>query len=410
MKPRVVSVGVFVPSPRPGTMVVGGSYYTRPTGTDLMSVHVYSSQSDMMDVEYYRLSADNGRSWAAAAEVTARRQTPKGVLRRHARYGYLDARTGRYLRMRNEAVLPTDAVMEYMTHNTMHYEVSADGGRSFLCDEPVVQSGAGFDEDHPLPGVRRGKNCYMIGDFACSAATAGDGTILVPCQIAPTGPDGAYLNKGSGFTYTDAALIKGTWRPDGRLDWRLAGRLEGDPARSTRGLIEPTVAELDPGRLLMVMRGSNDKRPELPGYRWHTVSRDGGESWPAAEPWRFTDGEPFNSPSSCSQLLAHSTGGLFWLGNLCAENPKGNLPRFPFVIAEVERSSGLVVRDSLATVDDRRPDDPEFTTLSNFSAREDRETGHVVLHLARSSRPTEAEAAAGKRFQGDCLRVEIAVD
>ena len=42
---------------------------------------------------------------------------------------------------------------------------------------------------------------------------------------------------------------------------------------------EPTLAQLDSGRILLVMRGSNDKRPELPSYRWHSFSTDGGRHW-----------------------------------------------------------------------------------------------------------------------------------
>lgn len=411
MRVRVVSREVFVASPREGTTVTGGSFYTRARGGDLMSMHAFSSQSDMMELERYRLSTDNGRSWIDAGTVPAMTATPKGVLRRHARWGYADPRTDRYLRLRNEAVLPTDAVLEYMTHNTIHYEVSLDGGRSFVVDEPVVQAGSGFDEEHPLPGVWRGRNCYMIGDLPSTAITLEDGAILLPCQISPVGPEGRYVNKGGGYTYTDAAVIRGSWRSDGRrLDWRLAGRLEGDPARTTRGLIEPTVAELEPGRLLMVMRGSNDRRPELPGYRWHSISTDGGESWSPAEPWRTTTGEVFHSPSSCSQLIEHPSGRLFWLGNLCAENPRGNLPRHPFVIAEVDRASGLLVRDGVSPVDEKHPEDPEFLTLSNFWARVDRETGHVVVHLGRFGRPTEEERRAGRRFQGDCLRIDLSVE
>ena len=388
---------------------MGGSFYTRAKGQELESVHVTSSASDMVDVEHYRLSADGGRSWVDSATVAAKRHTDRGTHRRHARFGLADPHTGRYLRFRNEAVLPTDAVLEYMTHNTIHYEVSEDGGRSSLCDEPLVQSGAGYDEEHPLPGVHRGRNSYMMGDFAGSALFLEDGTLLLPCQISPVGSDGRYANKGGGYTYTDAAMLRGTWRKDHRLDWTLAARLEGDPATSTRGLIEPTLADLGGGRLLMVMRGSNDRRPDLAGRRWHSISRDGGASFSPAEPWRFTDGEPFYSPSSCSQLLEHSSGRLLWLGNICPSNPAGNLPRYPFVIAEVDRETGMLVRDSVAEVDTRRPEDPDFLTLSNFSAREDRETHRVLVHLGRFGRPSDAEKRAGKRFQGDCMQYEVEV-
>ena len=39
--------------------------------------------------------------------------------------------------------------------------------------------------------------------------------------------------------------------------------IKANPARATRGMDEPTLAQLADGRILVVMRGSNDKLPEL---------------------------------------------------------------------------------------------------------------------------------------------------
>ena len=41
------------------------------------------------------------------------------------------------------------------------------------------------------------------------------------------------------------------------------------------------------------------------------------------------------------------------------------------------------MRDSVRTVDDRQQSEPELLTLSNFLAREDRETREVCLHMTR---------------------------
>jgi hypothetical protein len=71
------------------------------------------------------------------------------------------------------------------------------------------------------------------------------------------------------------------------------------------------------------------------------------------------------------------------LGNLTPENPRGNRPRYPFVVGEDDRSSGLLIEGSVRVVDDRRPGDSADLALSNFSAREDRVTGEIVLHLTR---------------------------
>jgi hypothetical protein len=147
--------------------------------------------------------------------------------------------------------------------------------------------------------------------------------------------------------------------------------------------LEPTLGILRNGRVLMVLRGSNDVRPELPGTKWFVTSCDGGCSWSNPTPWTYTDGEAFFSPSACSQLLKHSSGRLFWLGNIAPQNPRGNSPRYPLVIGEVDCDSGLLKRDSVFAIDDRRPGDHESMHLSNFYAREDRETGDVILHCSR---------------------------
>lgn len=404
MKSVVVSTSVFVPSPAEGTAVMGGSYYTRSTGLDLMSVHTLSSRSDILSHEYTRFSEDNGRTWSEPTLIPASRETPEGTLQRHNRGGYLDPATGRFIKLRNEAVLPNNEVLEFMRFNTVHYAVSVDGGRTDLFDEPLVQTGEGYDADRPLPNVRRGHNCFMMGDSTCQPITLPDGSLLQPVQISPVGPDGNYCPRGTGFTDTDCAVIRGIWRDDLHIDWELAGMVIADPERTSRGLIEPTLARLTDGRILMVMRGSNDQRSDLQGYRWHALSGDNGATWSAAEPWTYESGARFHSPSSCSQLLAHSSGRLYWIGNICDQNPEGNLPRHPIVIGEVSMESGRLIEESVTVIDGRKPDDGDFLTLSNFYAREDRESGNLKLHMLRWS------TGGARGYQGDCMLYEIAVD
>ncbi len=267
MKAKVISHGVFVPSPRPNVGVMGGSYYTGATGLDLVSVHSHTSRSDTVDVAYVRRSPDNGRTWSEVVAWPMSFDHSDGTGRRHVRGGYVDPQSGRYIQVWTEGVLPNDDPLEGMRQWKLHYSVSQDGGATQLVDEQIVHTGEGYDEVHHLPGVTVGRNCAMIGDLGEVPLTRSDGVILVPVQSSPTGADGMYENPGAGFTYTDCLLLMGTWRGDGGLDWTCSERVVGDPQRSTRGLIEPTIAELADGRILMVMRGSNDARLELPGHR-----------------------------------------------------------------------------------------------------------------------------------------------
>jgi hypothetical protein len=198
----------------------------------------------------------------------------------------------------------------------------------------------------------------MLGEMTCVPINTPDGGILVPAQITPLAPDGQLYNPVGAYTYTDAVVLLGKWRGS-RLEWRASERIAGDPAHSTRGMDEPTIELLDDGRLLMILRGSNDRRPDLPSYRWFSVSQDAGNHWTIPQPWTYHNGQKFFSPSSCSQLLRHSSGRLFWLGNITSENPRGNRPHYPFVIGEVDRRTGLLRQESIRTIDTLQPgEDP----------------------------------------------------
>ncbi len=243
----------------------------------------------------------------------------------------------------------------------------------------------------------------MIGDMPCRPLAVRGGRILVPVSFTRLDANGAVYNPTGAYTYHDSGVLIGRWRNARDLEWEMSAALQADPARATRGMDEPTLANLAGGRILCVLRGSNDKRPELPSYRWHSFSNDGGRTWTPPEPWRYAEGgEPFFSPSACSQLLDHPNGKLYWLGNITPVNPRGNRPRYPFVMGEVDRRSGLLQRATLRTIDDRGPDDDPLLTLSNFFAREDRVTGGVALHMTRL-------VAAADGWRGDALLYRIAI-
>jgi len=380
---RSVERQTFLPSPGAGVGVLACTNYTEAAGERLESVHTHISRSDTADVSYVRFSEDNGRTWGQPRERPTRFDHPDGVGRRHRMGGYVDPATGRYLRLWIEGVLPTDHPKEGMRQWRVHHAISEDGGRSETFSGPVVHEGDEFDARHPLPGVTVGRNCVMLGDLTQRPITRADGAILVPVHSSPVGPDGDYANLGGGLTYTDCLVLIGRWRPDGRLAWTCSRRVVGEPARTTRGLIEPTLGELADGRLLMVMRGSNAPGNELPGTKWAARSDDGGQTWDEPRPWTYDDGEAFFSPSACSQLVPLPAGRLLWVGNICGRNPQGNSPRYPLVVGEVDRRTGLLRRASVGVVDDRAADESPRLTLSNFAVRPDRADGSLVLHMTR---------------------------
>jgi hypothetical protein len=380
---------VFVRAPGPGVAVIAHAFYTERTGGALVSVEQRLHRSDTIDAAWYRYSKDNGRTWSAPVEKPTGEKRPEGMLRRHPRACFVEPVKGRLLEFRVEGILPSDDPLEGMRQWNLYYRM--DGA-----DHQLIQEGAGFDPRHPLPGVYTGRNCVMLGDVASAPYAAKDGSILVPTIVSLL--EG---NPGGGYTYTDALVVHGRWRGN-RLVWRAADRVKADPQRSTRGMDEPTIESLEGGRLLMVMRGSNDKKPDLPGYRWVSYASDGGWHWTAPEPWTYHDGTPFYSPSAASQLLRHSSGRLFWMGHISDTNPRGNRPRYPFYVVELDQGSGRPIRDRRIRVDDREADEDPILMLTGNYAREDRETHEIALHMSRIVAP-----ATG--FRGNAFIYRISV-
>ncbi|MBK7930232.1 MAG: exo-alpha-sialidase [Bryobacterales bacterium] len=372
----------FLKSPGKGTALMAYAFYTRPKGGDMLSIEQRWTRSDTVDAAYYRRSTDNGRTWSAPEPRSTGEKTAKGMLRRHPRAGFADPHSGWFLDFWTEGTLPSDDPLEGLRQWNIYYRISQDGGRTFGERVQVIHKGAEYGPTHAMPGVWTGKNCIMTGDNTCIPAAAPGGRILLPAQVSVVAPDGSLYNPGGGYTWTESVLLTGTWR-GGRLEWEMSERIAGTTEVTTRGMVEPTIAFLEDGRLMMVLRGSNDKKPELPSYKWLCLSNDQGRTWSKPEPWTYEDGGRFFSPSACSQLLKHSSGRLFWLGNITPDNPKGNRPRYPFVIGEVDRKTGRLRRGSIRTVDTLRPGESELLTLSNFHAREDRVTREVCVHMTR---------------------------
>ena len=119
---------------------------------------------------------------------------------------------------------------------------------------------------------------------------------------------------------------------------RLQTQVKSDPARATRGMDEPTIERLRDGRLMLILRGSNDRNPNLPSHKWVSYSTDGGMKWTTPEPWTYHDGSPFFSPSACSQLLRHSNGRVYWIGHINPQNPRGNHHAIRSYLGEVDQT------------------------------------------------------------------------
>jgi hypothetical protein len=99
-------------------------------------------------------------------------------------------------------------------------------------------------------------------------------------------------------------------------------------------------------------------------------------------------------------MIRHSvTGKLYWLGNICPTPPRGNSPRYPLVIAEVDEAKAALRKGTVTVIDDRQPGQGDIQ-FSNFSLLEDRETHRFELHLTTyGQEPDPADWATADNYK-----------
>lgn len=269
------------------------------------------------------------------------------------------------------------------------YCISKDRDKTFTA--PLLlkyEEGEDFDEsDWGRPGYLMRNRMY--GGYTAIVTRAGK--LLYPfcCRTTVSTPRGEQTTCG-------VRCMIGTWDQQAAdYTWDVSSAVAVPLEWSGRGLMEPAIAELADGRVVMALRGSTDVErlfcPQgdiqvtQPGRHWFTISEDDGYTWGPVREWRYDDGEPFYSPSSFSRLLRHSNGKLYWIGNICPEPPQGNMPRHPLVVAEVDETQPALLRNTVTVIDTKGEDETvhQYFQLSNFSAFENTQTGAIELYLTR---------------------------
>ncbi len=356
---------------------------------------IYQKNSGQEMIKRGRYSADNGRTWKAVKSSPdfdsglpyGYRRSPHGLWR--------DPVNGNILALFNCMDTPDKDPRAHEPRwqwywYYLRHRVSTDGGRTYLFDEPIVQKGEQYSAKHPIDGVHISKNCYFLGDQGCDPIRTREGTILVPVQLPPLNPDGkGFYNPGGGWYWLDSMILIGRWTKDNRIEWEASEPIKGDGKRTVRGLYEPTLAQMPDGNIICIMRGSNggasDRSNKLPSHKWISVSKDGGHKWSKPRPWTYSDGKPFFSPASMSELISHSNGRIYWVGNVSDKNCQSNHPRWPLVIGEVDAKTYGLVRDNVIEVDTKLPAEDDVN-LSHWHSFEDRPSGDIVLPMSRASK------------------------
>ena len=281
----------------------------------------------------------------------------------------------------------------------------------------MYEDGKVFDPEHPRDMEHLEKN----NGFENAPIVLKNGDIAVPvgvpvhvgCRIA-----GVNVNRvfPSCPTISRCVIVaRGKYNPKAeRYDFTFSNPIILSDLRSSRGIDEPILAELESGRLLLVMRGSNVSAPAwntriepgTPSFKWYAYSDNGGADFTDAEPWHFDNREVIYSGATISKFFRSSKNGkLYWFGNISDHTAYDNNPRYPLFVSEVDEKTGLLIKESLTMIDTKREGECDDVQLSNFELLEDRETLNLELSLCKYNQFDRHEA-----FWGEGWRYEIVFD
>jgi hypothetical protein len=398
----------YIASPRPHVAAVLSAGYT---GTGLRRRESLSEEatSDWCERERIRYSDDNGRTWSAWQPNLEEHPTQGEFIMEEIEFARAyDPASQRMLRMLFQRILKGDPATALWTEETfwdhMFWHVSDDDGLTWGDKRQLVyEDGPVFDEANWAAPRYLARN-KMYGGYNLSILNGGG------IAYSGTIPVRHSNEQGEVEEVAGVASLIGAWDDARRTyDWEPSPPVAVSKPVSSRGLMEPCIVELSNGNLMLEMRGSSTDL--TPGRKWMSVSRDRGRTWGAVTDLRYDDGGQFYAPSTFARMLRGTkTGKLYWIGNISAEPPQGNSPRYPLYIAEVDEEIPALRRDTLTIIDDCDPRrDTPLLQLSNFSAFENRETQDIELYLTRYGERGDGRSHTGDFWTADVYKYIIAL-
>ena len=264
---------------------------------------------------------------------------------------YTDTEAGVILFTSNEMYWNKNSFASTKNCSRTYYRLSFDNGHTWSDKHYIITEGGNMDNQ--IPDVVFGRNFAL--SMASQTLRADDDSLTVALQCQMVDGEGRLIEP-AGFHFFKSGALHAKWNGESSLyDWTMSEYASVSPDVSTRGVYEPTFGRLSEGRYIMVMRGSNLKAPEMTGQKFYSVSEDNGYHWSSPVPLTYDDGGVMYSSSSVPKLWAHSNGKLYYIGVINDKNPTENLPRFPLCIAELDRATCTVKRDTVTVIDTAHP-------------------------------------------------------
>jgi len=348
-----------------------------------------------------RVSEDNGKTWTVIGEGNWEEQLEDRILRKHPPHYYLEPDNGMLVEfyVRDELGLEGDwtdfgpsqnATPRQTRTGRIFYRFSPDEGQTWGPEKQLIVNGPGYDAVHWADGLFYEKNSSHL----MKPKRLRDGSIILPINFYILGEDGEMIIRPDRFGMLmhptiAVASFRGRWREDNSdIDWEMSNHVT-IPEYLSRGLDEPAVAELDDGKLMMVMRGNSSAWQAMTGVKFFAISQDQGRTWGPAVPLRYPDCGLVHSPGSYPNLFRSSRNGkVYLIANILPEPCYHCDPRYPLKIAEIDQTYFWVLPETETVIEDRQPRHSNRIRFSNWRRIEDRETGNPVIYM------TEARADA----------------
>ncbi len=335
-----------------GYAIIGPTFARCTDGSMIMTASISNGSDSGVGNMQWR-SDDEGAHWTEEGYVERSFQCdPIGSMKKVGGNAalYADEEAGVLLFTSNEGYWNRNQFDSTKRCYHPFYRLSFDNGHTWTDKIYIITEGHTLE--NPIKDVVYGRNFTL--SMASQTLRADDGALLVALQTQMTDEAGNLIEP-AGFHFFECGALRARWQPDTlSYRWDFGSYVQVTPEESLRGVFEPTFARLREDTYIMVMRNSNMGRDTVIGQKFYSISKDNGQSWSDPQPLTYDDGSTMYSSSSVPKLLAHSNGKLYYIGVILTENPNGNEPRYPLAIAELDRDTCTIVKDSVTMIDTAR--------------------------------------------------------